>query len=134
MRVAVPVVKSGEKIYLVPHFGKAPSFAIVEVEEKNFKILEVFQNRYATLEHRKIHEILREFISRGVQVILTLGIGSGAFYRLREEGIKIFYVTPPQGKATLSLEEALNMFVAGKAEEASEPREADAEHEHHHLS
>jgi predicted Fe-Mo cluster-binding NifX family protein len=59
MRIAVPIVKSGDKILLVPHFGRAPSFAIVDLE------------------------------------------GNGAYYRLRELGIKIYYVTRARANRNL---------------------------------
>ena len=50
MRVAVPVVKAGGDYFLVPHFGRAPSFAIVEVEGGSYSVVEVLENRYVSHE------------------------------------------------------------------------------------
>jgi predicted Fe-Mo cluster-binding NifX family protein len=128
MRIAVPVVKSGDKILLVPHFGRAPSFAIVDLEGNSYKIVEVFQNPYLARSHGRGVGIVNELVRKGVNTLVSLGAGYGAYYRLRELGIKIYYVTPPQGKKTMTLQEAIEMFLAGEAEEATGPREEDKEH------
>ncbi|MGC9095851.1 MAG: NifB/NifX family molybdenum-iron cluster-binding protein [Infirmifilum sp.] len=128
MKIAIPVVKSGEKYFLVPHFGRAPAFAIVDVGDSQFKVLEVYQNIHAAHEHGKVSGLFHELLSREVQAILTMGIGYGAFYRLKDLGLKIFYVRPSPGKATISLEEAVENFISGKVEEAGEPKEADDHH------
>jgi len=124
MRGAVPVVKAGGDYFLVPHFGRAPSFAIVEVEGGSYSVVEVLENRYVTHEHGRGVRLIEDLAIRRVDAILTLGIGYGAFYRLKELGAKIYYVTPPPGKGTLTLAEAIEALTSGKAEEAIEPREA----------
>jgi predicted Fe-Mo cluster-binding NifX family protein len=68
---------------------------------------------------------VNELVRKGVNTLVSLGAGYGAYYRLRELGIKIYYVTPPQGKKTMTLQEAIEIFLAGKAEEATEPKEED---------
>jgi predicted Fe-Mo cluster-binding NifX family protein len=125
MRIAVPVVKSGDKILLVPHFGRAPSFAIVDLEGNSYKIVEIFQNPFLTHSHGRGVGIVNELAKKGVNTLVSLGAGYGAYYRLRELGIKIYYVTPPQGKKTMTLQEAIEIFLAGKAEEATGPREEE---------
>jgi len=60
-----------------------------------------------------------------VDAVLTLGIGYGAFYRLRNLGVKIYYVNPPAGRSTITLQEALSMLASGKAEESRRAREAE---------
>jgi len=60
-----------------------------------------------------------------VDAVLTLGIGYGAFYRLRNLGVKIYYVNPPAGRSTVTLQETLSMLASGEAEEAAEPQEAE---------
>ncbi|NAZ24850.1 MAG: dinitrogenase iron-molybdenum cofactor biosynthesis protein [Thermofilum sp.] len=128
MRIAVPVVKSGDKILLVPHFGRAPSFAIIDLDGNSYRIVEIFQNPFLTHSHGRGVGIVNELVKKGVNTLVSLGAGYGAYYRLRELGIKIYYVTPPQGKKTMTLQEALEMFLSGKAEEATGPREEDEEH------
>ncbi|AGT35980.1 MAG: NifB/NifX family molybdenum-iron cluster-binding protein [Thermofilum sp.] len=128
MRIAVPVVKSGDKILLVPHFGRAPSFAIIDLDGNSYRIVEIFQNPFLTHSHGRGVGVVNELVKKGVNTLLSLGAGYGAYYRLRELGIKIYYVTPPQGKKTMTLQEAMEMFLAGKAEEATGPREEDESH------
>jgi predicted Fe-Mo cluster-binding NifX family protein len=128
MRIAVPVVKSVDKILLVPHFGRAPSFAIIDLDGNSYRIVEIFQNPFLTHSHGRGVGIVNELVKKGVNTLISLGAGYGAYYRLRELGIKIYYVTPPQGKKTITLQEAIEMFLAGKAEEATGPREEDESH------
>jgi predicted Fe-Mo cluster-binding NifX family protein len=130
MRIAVPVVKSGDKILLVPHFGRAPSFAIVDLEGNSYKIVEVFQNPYLAHSHGRGVGIVNELVRKGVNTLVSLGAGYGAYYRLKELGIKIYYVKPPEGKKTMTLQEAIEMFLAGKAEEVTGPGEIEDEHSH----
>jgi len=128
MRIAVPVVKSGDKILLVPHLGRAPSFAIIDLDGNSYRVVEIFQNPFLTHSHGRGVGIVNELVKKGVNTLVSLGAGYGAYYRLRELGIKIYYVTPPQGKKTMTLQEVIEMFLAGKAEEATGPREEDEEH------
>jgi predicted Fe-Mo cluster-binding NifX family protein len=128
MRIAVPVVKSGDKILLVPHFGRATSFAIIDLDGNSYRIIEIFQNPFLTHSHGRGVGIVNELVKKGVNILVSLGAGYGAYNRLRELGIKIYYVTPPEGKKTMTLQEAIEMFLSGKAEEATGPREEDEEH------
>jgi predicted Fe-Mo cluster-binding NifX family protein len=125
VRVAVPVVKAKGDYFLVPHFGRAPSFAIVEVEGGSYRVVEVFDNPHVTHEHGRGVRLIDDLVEKGVDAVLTLGIGHGAFYRLKAAGVKIYYASPPPGKGTLTLAEAIETLTSGKAEEATEPREAD---------
>jgi predicted Fe-Mo cluster-binding NifX family protein len=114
MRIAVPCVESRGKYILVPHFGRAPSFAIVDVEGDKYNLVEVFRNEYITREHGRGVALVNELIARGVNALLTLEIGYGAYYKVRESGIKIYYITP-EDKRAITLEEAIQMFISGKS-------------------
>ena len=54
--------------------------------------------------------------------MIASGIGYGAFERLRERGVKV-YLTPETSRGLIPLEEAIEMLVSGKLEEAGGPRE-----------
>ena len=82
--MAVPVVKSGEKHLLVPHFGRAPSFAVAEVEESGYRVVEVFENPHTLHEH-----------GRGAAVVGELGSHAGD--RLRS----LLQAQEPRGKSLL---------------------------------
>lgn len=123
--MAVPVMKSGEKHLLASHFGRAPSFAVAEVEESGYRVVEVFDNPHLAREHGRGAAVVAELARRGVDAVLALGVGYGAFYRLRDLGVKVYYVTPPASRKTPTLEEALDMLASGEVEEAAGPREAE---------
>jgi len=98
MRIAVPVVKSGDKILLVPHFGRAPSFAIVDLEGNSYKIVEVFQNPYLAHSHGRGVGIVNELVRKGVNTLVSLGAGYGAYYRLRGTRHKDLLREAPTGQ------------------------------------
>ncbi|WP_157857583.1 NifB/NifX family molybdenum-iron cluster-binding protein [Desulfurococcus amylolyticus] len=120
----MPTIRTSRADYLSPHFGRAPYFTLAEVQNKNYRIIDVVENLHAKHEHRG-EVIINLLASRGVGAVITLGIGYGAFTKLRELGIRIYYVEPATHEKLVSVEEALNMFVNNKLAEATEPREHD---------
>ena len=64
-------------------------------------------------------------VSQGVEAVISLGMGPGAFEKLRSRGVKIYYVEPAQPGQLVSVEEALELFTQNKLTEATEPREHD---------
>ncbi|QOR94756.1 NifB/NifX family molybdenum-iron cluster-binding protein [Thermosphaera chiliense] len=124
--VAAPVVKVGSEYYLTPHFGRAPFFAIVQVAGNDYRILEIIENPHVRHEHGRGSRVIEMLTSRGVDSVIVLGIGYGAFRLLRESGVKIYYV-PVEGAtgSLVPLGKAVEMFVNKQLEEALEPRELD---------
>ncbi|MDK6028123.1 NifB/NifX family molybdenum-iron cluster-binding protein [Ignisphaera sp. 4213-co] len=125
--IAIPIVSSGINKYVFPHFGKAPSFAIVEVMDKSFRILYVIQNQYRDHMHGKGHEVIKMLVENGVDTVIVSDIGYGAFQQLKEYNIRI-YKLPEKSQGLYSLEEALKMFIDGSLKELEEP----SQHNHHH--
>ncbi|WP_448578290.1 NifB/NifX family molybdenum-iron cluster-binding protein [Thermosphaera sp.] len=124
--IAAPVVKAGSDYCLSPHFGKAPFFAIVEVSRNNYRILEVAENPHVRHEHGGGRRVIELLVSQGVSHVIGLGIGYGAFHRLRESGVKIYYVPAEEASGSLVLlSKAVEMFMNNQLEEALEPRELD---------
>jgi predicted Fe-Mo cluster-binding NifX family protein len=105
----------------VPHFGRAPSFAIIDLDGNSYRIVEIFQNPFLTHSHGRGVGIVNELAKKGVNTLVSLGAGYGAYYRLRELSIKIYYVTPPNGKKTMTLQEAIEMFLSGKPRKPQVP-------------
>ena len=130
--IAVPVTDPGQNPYVFPHFGRAPFFAIVEIDGNSFRVLKIFKNEYATYGHGQGHGrlIVEELAIQGIEAVVVAGIGSGAFHRLKGLGIKI-YVLPRREKGLYSLEEAIKMFIENRLGEALEPVEHE-EHKHDH--
>ncbi|MEN2999210.1 MAG: NifB/NifX family molybdenum-iron cluster-binding protein [Acidilobaceae archaeon] len=119
MRVIVPVTRGREGWELSPLFGRSKLFAILDVEGRGYRLVEVIENPYVLTPHDQrglgLAELMR---SRGVEAIISTHVGPGGFYLFREMGIKIYYV-----EGRLSLEEAVRAFLEGRAQEAAGPRE-----------
>lgn len=122
--VGVPVIRARDEYYLSPHFGRAPLFALVEVSGGEYRVLEVVENPHVIHEHRRGRRVIEFLLSRGVNTVIVLGIGYGAFYKLREQGVKIYYVPVEEAnRGLVSLGVAIKMLINGQLEEAIEPRE-----------
>lgn len=122
MIAALPVIKSGERYYLSPHFGRAPYFAFVEVDGGNYRVLEVVENPHARHERGKGAGVVDLLVSRGANVLIALSMGQGAFAQLRDRGVRVYF-TPEVGGRLIALEEAVKMFMNGELSEAEAPRE-----------
>lgn len=70
---------------------------------------------------RLVIEFLR---TRSVSAVIAVSVGYGAFKRLKEQGIKVYYV-PQQRSQLVELEKAIQMYLNNELEEAREPREID---------
>lgn len=124
MRALVPVSSRGD-LALSELFGRAPAFALVEIEGSSHKVLEIVENPFAEAEHAKRAQGIYQLISaKKPDVIITSHIGPGIFYRLRRDGIKIYYAAPG-----LRIDELVELLRKGALEEAKEPREPEG---HHH--
>lgn len=125
MRALIPVANTGGELRLSEFFGKAPAFALVEIEGSSYKLIELVENPYAEVEHsRRAQGIYQLIAEKRPELILTTHIGPGLFYRLKDKGIKIYYA--PAG---LQLSELVELFRGGSLSEAREPREPAG---HHH--
>jgi len=122
MRIAIPCTESSGSLYVSPHFGRAQCFAIYEIYDDSIKMLAVEKNPVAPMEYgggrgRVIVDMLLRY---GVEGAIVYEIGSGAFYRLHEAGVKIFLVD-----RIMNIEEAIRLFKEGRLREASKPVERD---------
>ncbi len=127
MILGLPIIKVGEKYYLSPHFGRAPYFALVEINGHEYKVLEVIKNPHVEHEHGRGAGVIDLVTSRGVNALIVQNMGYNAFTALRERGVKVYFI-PEAVEGLITLEEAVRMFVEGNLEEAVGPRES---HSHH---
>jgi len=113
-RVLVPVMDDkGLDSRLSAHFGRAPYFALVELDEEGTPLkVEVLPNEG---EHfgfgRKAKDIA---LSYGPDAVIVLSIGPGAIEGLKGSGIKVL-----RGRGT-SLRDVLSSFARGELEELNE--------------
>ena len=133
MIIAIPVVKAGDRYYLSPHFGRAPYFAIIEVENSRYRFREVVENPHIDHERGKGAAVANLLISRDVNAVIALSIGYRLFVRLKEHGVKI-YLIPENIRGLVSLEAAVEMLINGKLEEAEKPQEYQKQAEPDHLN
>lgn len=118
MKIAMP--KDGEM--LNQHFGKSKSFAIVTLEEN--KVVNNKEVSTEGLQHN--HGGLANMLeNEGVTLVITGGIGAGAYNSLQEKGFKV--IRGVSGK----IEDAINEYLKG----ALQDKEVTCSHdhgEHHH--
>ena len=125
MIVALPSIKTSRGTYLSPHFGRARFFTLAEVADGSHRIIKVVENPFFNHTHGRREAVVDFLVSQGVEAVISLGMGPGAFEKLRSRGVKIYYVEPAQPGQLVSVEEALELFTQNKLTEATEPREHD---------
>lgn len=129
--IAIPVISVRGEYYVSHHFGRAPYYAIVEMGRSGYKRIEILENPSPNHVHghgrgggSHIVKLLELFTPRRVSSVVVLGIGPGAYYRLREQGIKIYYLPFKPGEL-IPLSRAIEAYLNNQVEEAVEPRELD---------
>ena len=116
MKIAVPVLEreiNGRRL-INPHFGRTSLFAIVDLESGRTELME---NPGFNVERGRGRLIAEGFLREDIQGVLVKEIGSGAFERITDLGIRIFLV-PSEVKF---LEEAIELFKEEKLKPLREP-------------
>lgn len=121
MIIAIPVFKAGDVYRVSLHFGRAPLFALIDITERGCRIIEIAENPPGSQEHRRGHIIAGFLAEKGVNTVVTLGIGPGALEGLRTHGLKVYYLVGAQSEVTL--DEALLMLTEGKLKEVTKAHE-----------
>jgi cation diffusion facilitator family transporter len=92
-RIAIPVVEDKGLDSLVSlHFGSAPYFAFVEVEEGQIAGFYVKENEGAKLSHKKGIQASRLLVEEKADVVLAGSLGEGPFHILGDNLIQIYYL------------------------------------------
>jgi predicted Fe-Mo cluster-binding NifX family protein len=124
--LGIPIVKVGDELYISPHFGRAPFFAIVEISGNNYRIVEVIQNPYTLHGHGKGRNIVDILMTQNINAVIAMNIGYGAFHRLKERNIDVYLIPVDKEKRNVvPLSRAIEMFINKQLEEAKEPRELE---------
>jgi len=95
VRVLVPVVKVNDKLFLSPHFGRAPGFAVYELQGDEIANVQFFENPSSNPEEHSGHgRMILDVVSRlRPEAVIVSSIGEGAFYRLKSLGLKVYRST-----------------------------------------
>jgi predicted Fe-Mo cluster-binding NifX family protein len=125
MRICVPTRESeGLESDVYGHFGSAPYFLVYDTDSDKHQVLD---NTGRVHEHGRCNP-LAVFARTPIDVLLTVGIGTGALLRLNEAGIKAFRCAP-EGSASA----AIRGFQGGTLPEIS-PQEGCGQHgDQHHA-
>jgi len=120
MRIAIPCIESSGRLYISPHFGRAQCFAIYDVDKNDSRMIELDKNPITISEHGsgRGRVIVERLLNKGINAVIVYSIGSGAFYKLRDAGIRVFLLD-----RIISIEEALKLFRDGILREAEGPVE-----------
>lgn len=90
VKVAIPVMTNeGLHSGISRHFGKAPYYIIIDLEDKRIKSWVIKENPAADLD-RKMGVKTADFLkSTGVNIVIVSDIGEGPFHILRDSFVKI---------------------------------------------
>ncbi len=105
LRIAVPVDRNNENCNIFEHFGRAPYYMLVDVENKEIKRISFVENILVEHGPGDIPRMLKE---HGVNILICLGIGRRAKIFFQQYGIEI--VSGVEGRAL----DAIRMFLEGK--------------------
>jgi predicted Fe-Mo cluster-binding NifX family protein len=120
MNVCIPVIADqGLKSRVSHHFGSAPLFLVVEIEQATCRAI---PNGNQHHEHGGCQP-LRALAGESVDNVIVGGIGMGAVEKLRAAGIRVFV------SSCETVEDALAAFKSGSLAEAT-PATACAHHGH----
>ncbi len=108
MRVAIPTYKGGLDDVVCEHFGRAPTFTVVDIATNEYKIVPNTGEHFGGSRHAP--EILA---AEGVSAVICSNLGPRAILMLSELGIKVFV------GASGTVKDALRDFSAGRLREAS---------------
>lgn len=113
MKIGIPTMGDrGLEETVSRHFGRAPTFTIVDIRTKEVKVLP------NTGEHFGGFKVAPEILAEaGVEVMLCSGLGPRAISMFEQFGVEVF-VGVDSGGATVS--DAIRAFQAGLLREASD--------------
>jgi predicted Fe-Mo cluster-binding NifX family protein len=90
-RMAIPIMEdNGLDSAVSLHFGSAPFFALIEVEEGQIVSLNVRENEGARLSHKKGIQAANLLVEEKVDVVLAGSLGEGPFHVLGDNLIQIY--------------------------------------------
>jgi cation diffusion facilitator family transporter len=93
-RIAVPIVEDkGLDSRVSLHFGSAPYFAFMDVEEGQIMSYYSKVNEGAKLAHKKGVQAAHLLVEENVDVVLATSIGEGPFHVLRDSIVRIYHLS-----------------------------------------
>ncbi len=95
MKIAIPSIRGGLEDTINSVFGRAPTFTIVDVENKEIKNVEIVQNPANQMSRGVGVRVAQFLINKGVNVVIANNIGPNVSMILTNANIK-YYSTGPK--------------------------------------
>lgn len=113
MRIGIPTMgDKGLEETVSEHFGRAPTFTIVDMKTKEVKVLP------NTSEHFGGFKVAPEILAEaGVEVMLCSGLGPRAVSMFEQFGVEVYVGADSSGT---TVRDAISAFQAGRLTEASD--------------
>jgi cation diffusion facilitator family transporter len=122
-RIAIPINEdSGLDSSACLHFGSAPYFAFVEVEEGQILGFHIKENEGAKLSHKKGIQAAHLLVEEKVDVVLAGSLGEGPFHVLGDNLIQIYYIPK-----SVKIQEAVRLLAQNQLERMVLPTEKHEE-------
>jgi cation diffusion facilitator family transporter len=119
MRIAIPIVEDrGLESLVSLHFGSAPYFAFIDMEEGKIVRFYVKENEGAKLSHKKGIEAADLLVTENVDKVLTAGVGEGPFNVLSNNLLQIYRLPK-----SIEIQEAIRRLNQNLIERMTEPVE-----------
>jgi len=106
MRIAVPVDRKDINANIFEHFGRAPYYCIITIENREVKNIEFYPN--PAIEDHAPGDVPSFLASKKVDTLITMGIGRRAKYFFDQLNITV--ITGASGKVT----EIIKKFLEGE--------------------
>ncbi len=105
VRIAIPTEKGGLEDNIYPRFGRAPTFTIIDIEEKQVKDVKIIENPGYRASGGAGVKAVQLLANEGVEIVIGPTPGPNAYFALKNAGIKHY---PVQG---LNVKEAVEAFL-----------------------
>lgn len=94
LKIAIPCTGNSVEAEVFEHFGRAPYYCILTVDENEIRDIEFYKN--PAIEEHAPGDIPSFLHSKGVNVLIAMGVGRRAIYYFNELGIEV--ITGASGK------------------------------------
>jgi predicted Fe-Mo cluster-binding NifX family protein len=119
IKIAIPVLEDkGLESEAGLHFGNAPYFAFVEIENGRIESVYIKVNEAAKLPQKKGIAVSHLVLDQKADVLIAGGIGEGPFHVLGDSSVKIYYLPK-----SVNIREAVHLLNQGILDRMTSPTE-----------
>lgn len=120
-KLMIPIEESnGENSIISDHFGRAPYFAVIEISDNNFKIIDMVKN---VSEHFGGHgRAATSILEQKPDILIVKGMGPRALQIFNDNGIEVFST-----EASI-VKEAIKSYLDNRLTNLTEPCEDSKHH------